>query len=106
MSAFGTKQTSPSALHMSAFDPSGHQSSFQRPRALCCGTIAKTLAGEDKTEANFSDYLTLISPKRLRNPGLVIETRRWARPTKVHALCGIQFLPLRSTTISNWQLLI
>ena len=44
-------------------------------------------------------------PKRLRNPDLVIETWRWARPTKVYALCGIQFLPLRSTTISNWQLL-
>jgi hypothetical protein len=55
---------------------------------------------------DLSDYLILISPKRLRNPDFVIDTRRWVGPTKVYVLCGIQFLPHHSTAISNWHLLI
>ena len=55
---------------------------------------------------DLSDYLILTSPKRLRNPDFVIETRRWAGPTKVYVLCGIQFLTRHSTAISNWHLLI
>jgi len=53
-----------------------------------------------------SRYPILISSKRLRNPDFVIETRAGRGQPRASGLCGIEFLPHRSTAISNWQLLI
>ena len=63
MSAIGTKRTYRAALHMSAI---GGKADIQLAPINVRYCFANT--------PDLSDYPTLISPKRLRNPDFVIET--------------------------------